>query len=168
MKASSSLLLALLLVCCFSCDSTKYYIVRHAEKTGSGSQDPLAPAGRTRADVLRDTLRNKRIDSVFTSSALRTIQTGEPTATMIGETPKVFSDTNQLINVLKSIRNKRVLVVGHSNTVPAFVRALCGRVIAEIPDSDYDNMYIIHIRKDCNGKRDTTFTHTTYGAPTAP
>src|SRR3546814_7399745 len=39
-----------------------------------------------------------------------------------------------------------VLVVGHSNTVPGIVSALCGCEVAPIDESDYGNMFEVRIR----------------------
>src|SRR3546814_13586359 len=40
-----------------------------------------------------------------------------------------------------------VLVVGHSNTVPGIVSALCGCEVAPIDESDYGNLFEVRIRE---------------------
>jgi broad specificity phosphatase PhoE len=41
-----------------------------------------------------------------------------------------------------------VLVVGHSNTVPAIVEALGAKRPADICDAEFDNLYIVTIAAD--------------------
>ena len=41
------------------------------------------------------------------------------------------------------VRGKTVLVSGHSNTVPEIVKALTRTQMADIPDSEYDNLYVV-------------------------
>lgn len=163
----NTLLLFIVITSLASC-SNYYYIVRHAEKTNSNCPAPLAADGFTRANVLRDTLQGKGIDSIFVSTCLRTQQTAQPLATLLNITPIEIEPTDaaaqSLVPRLKRIGGKQVLVVGHGNSVPIIVLGLSGKTIASIPDSDYDNLYIV--------KRKTfiwttkTLTHVTYGAPT--
>lgn len=161
----------LVLVFLASCESTTYYVVRHAEKDTSDPADadpPLSAAGSARAIVLCDTLQNKGIDTIFATQYQRTQLTAQPAATLLGKTITIVNSANtaNLITTLQTLNGKEVLVVGHSNTVPQIVQGLCGEVISPIAETDYDNMYIIKIQKPCMGDPDTTFTHITYGAIT--
>ena len=47
--------------------------------------------------------------------------------------------------VAQAVRARRggVLVVGHSNTVPAVIRALGGPAMPEICDAQYANLYVL-------------------------
>jgi len=54
-----------------------------------------------------------------------------------------------------------VLVVGHSNTVPAIVEALGAKRPAAICDSRYDDMFVVTIAGD--GKANAV--HAKYGEP---
>jgi len=47
--------------------------------------------------------------------------------------------------VLRDHRGGRALVVGHSNTIPAIVRKLSGMSVADIPDDEYDNLYVVTV-----------------------
>jgi broad specificity phosphatase PhoE len=44
-----------------------------------------------------------------------------------------------------------VLVVGHSNTVPGLVSALCGCAVAPLGEHDHDRMYEVRIGPDGRG-----------------
>lgn len=152
----------LLLAACPAC-TTYYYVVRHAEKADNSTNPPLSLAGQQRARDLRDSLASKGIDSIFTSTFIRTRQTAAPLATLLNKTIRVHSGTSdQLVADLKAIKNKAVLVVGHSNTVPVIVNGLSGQTIPVIDENDFDNMYIIKIKKGLGTKR--SLRHITYGA----
>jgi len=154
----------------FSCSTTRYYVVRHAEKTSNDCNAPLLnPEGFQRANTLRDTLLSKGIDSIFVSICLRTQQTAQPLATALGISLIQFNTTNtmtdSLIRRLKKMRGKDILIVGHTNTVPAIVLGLSGVTINPIADSDFDNMFIIHVRR-CFGNTRRSLRSTTYGVIT--
>ena len=72
------------------------------------------------------------------------------------------TDTNGIDAFVKRLYNmnkKKVLIVGHSNTVPRIVKGLSGQTINPIPETDYDNLYIIKIKRS-----NRQLTQTTYGA----
>ena len=50
--------------------------------------------------------------------------------------------------VLMNAATGTVLVVGHSNTVPDIVSALCKCVVAPIDERDYGNLYDVRIERD--------------------
>ena len=158
-----------------SCGSVKYYIVRHAEKetasvgtTMSTPNDPpLSAAGRVRAIELREALRGKGIRYIFSTNTIRTISTAQPFNELRGATHIEIYNTrdslDQFIQKLKEIRKGNSLIVGHSNTVDDIVNKLCGeiKVPNDLPDSEYDNLYIVTKK----GKH-FTFENKTYGTPT--
>lgn len=154
----------LLLLILSSCSTQKFYIVRHAEKADSSKDPVLSDAGNERAAALEKYLADKKIDTVFTTSYKRSIQTGGPTALKLN-IPLVqlnqgpLTELDKLTTRLKNIKgNKNLLLVGHTNTVPAIVLALSGKTIAGIPETAYNNMYIVTIK----GKK-KVLVHTTYG-----
>jgi len=165
MKLLFASLLATLLL--WPACTTTYYLVRHAERLNDNNDSPLSPVGHARANILRDTLANKSIDQIFASTIQRTQQTGQPLATALGMALTVYrpDTTAGLVARLKNIRNKSVLVVGHSNTVPDLVQGLCGETVS-IPDDDFDNLYIVTIRRAW-GRTTTNLVQTTYG-PASP
>jgi phosphohistidine phosphatase SixA len=154
-----------------SCSSTTtIYLVRHAEKQ---VQDPnnmmqsndveLSDLGHARARVLRDSMQPKTLKGVFATTVRRTQQTVEPTATSKGLIVIQYAATqpaaDALVDSLAAIKGKKFLVAGHSNTVPAMVRHLglpCS-FTGYIPDTDYDNLFIITIKKGVKTVRETTY-----------
>jgi len=159
------------LICLLSsCSTTRYYIVRHAEKTSNDCTAPLLqPEGFNRAQTLRDSLLSKHIDSIFVSTCLRTQQTAQPLATALTLTTIQFepnpAQTQALISRLKKIRGKNMLVVGHTSTVPEIVLGLSGNSVAPITDTDFDNMYLVRIKRVL-WSTNRTLIQSTYGVAT--
>jgi broad specificity phosphatase PhoE len=172
-------LLALVAAIGLNACTTDYYIVRHAEKqlnvpdtytpNGSAPYGPaLTAAGDARAIVLRDTLRDKKIRHVFVSQFLRTQLTAEPTRAFWSSTRHEYNaddPAETLASQLRGFRGENVLVVGHSNTVPALIRTLCGVDVGAIADNDYDNLFVVRHRRELFSERFWLVRRGTYGAP---
>ena len=72
------LLLFAALLGLFGCQTT-YYVVRHAEKAAEPRQDPpLTQIGTQRAENLKQLMRSKKIEKVFSTNYLRTKNTDKP------------------------------------------------------------------------------------------
>jgi broad specificity phosphatase PhoE len=129
-------------------------LVRHAEKAALPADDPpLAPAGEARARALLDAVRDAGVTAIVTTQLARTRATAQPTASALGIAPHVVpaGGASHVQNVVAAIRmhpGQTVLVVGHSNTVPAIIAALGAPQPPAICDSQYDNLYIVTVRPD--------------------
>lgn len=132
---------------------TTVIVVRHAEKAADDARDPsLSPAGRERALALAGVLQHSPVAAVYATQFRRTAQTGEPVAARAGiavtqrpldpaTMPTYFAD---LAREIQSAHvGQTVLVVGHSNTVPALVQALTGQQVEPLTDADYDRLYVV-------------------------
>lgn len=150
--------------------TTTVILVRHAEKAAEPAADPpLTDAGKMRADALWLAVKDAGVQAVITTQFLRTVATAAPTASHLGITPEVVTagGANHPAQVASAIRKhagQTVLVVGHSNTVPAIIAALGAKEPPAICDELYDNFYVVTI--DASGK--ASLIHSRYGAPTAP
>ena len=133
--------------------SQTYYIVRHAEKAqpsagavmATPDDPPLSNAGQQRAETLKDLLKSKAVGYIFTTNTLRTRSTAKPLSTAIKVKPVIYDAADQaFINKLKKIK-KNALIVGHSNTIDDIANGLSSaiKVNGDIPDSQYDNLYIV-------------------------
>jgi broad specificity phosphatase PhoE len=133
---------------------TTVYVVRHAEKADAPAADPpLTAAGEARAKALADSLKNSGISAIITTQFARTKSTAAPTAAELNVTPEIVPAMNasHIQEVAAAVRKhagQTVLVVGHSNTVPAIVAALGATQPAAICDPEYDNLYIVKIAAD--------------------
>lgn len=146
-----------------SCSTTRYYIVRHAEKNNCDdcATCNLSNAGTLRAIALRDTMVKKSIDTIFTSQCLRTQLTAQPTATQLHKTLSKYTQLNSFIENLKAFDNKNLLIVSHSPEIPMIVSALCGQ---QVTVNEFNRMFIVTKTKFL-GKTTTAFKETTYGQP---
>jgi 2,3-bisphosphoglycerate-dependent phosphoglycerate mutase len=135
----------------FSCKSTTYFIVRHAEKESSGtmmmqSDPPLSSEGEKQALDLRNYLQNKAIKNIYSTNYARTIATAEPLRQALGINLKTYDPrkNEQLVEELKKISDGNVLVVGHSNTVDDVVNGLMGEnKMTDLNESEYGNVFIV-------------------------
>src|SRR5258706_13564622 len=117
-----------------ACSSSRYYVVRHAEKSiltkdsanMMMSNPPLSEAGKVRAFVLRDELKTKHIGHIYTTNTLRTVSTAEPLNRQTHVEPEFYNNVDSLITILHSIKGN-VLIVGHANTVDDIVNKLVGK-----------------------------------------
>lgn len=131
---------------------TTVILVRHAEKNiEPNNPDPdLSPAGQLRAQELLRVLSSNKVDAIYATNFKRTQQTVKPIADKLGLTPTIIDakGTSDLVNrIVTANRGQTVLVAGHSNTVPAIVNALGGGSSPDIPDSEYDNLFVVTIYK---------------------
>lgn len=134
--------------------STTVIVIRHAEKELSGGADPpLSAAGEARAALLAKMFGDARapghIDAIYVTATLRSRMTAAPLAARLGVAPAVTSDTDprQLLRrLLREHGGGRVLVVGHGDTLPAFVSLLCGgESIPALGDQEYGTLYIVTV-----------------------
>jgi hypothetical protein len=56
------------------------------------------------------------------------------------------SKPEEIVNRIQTTnRGQTIFVAGHNNTVPAIVSSLSGETYPVIPESEYDNLYIVTI-----------------------
>ncbi len=122
-------------------------LTRHAEKAVSTSADPpLSPAGQKRAATLAAVLADSQVSTIYVTEFRRTQQTAQPTADRLHIRPvKVMSaETDSLVAKLRAVEQGTVLVIGHSNTVPALILRLGGPRVA-IPEQEFDDLFVLTI-----------------------
>ena len=130
-------------------------VVRHAERADGGAgtttmmgtpaDPPLSAAGEARAGKLAAMLAESGVTAILTTEFRRTQDTAKPLAAKLGLTAHVIkaADTAALLERLKTVHaNDVVLVVGHSNTMPAIIKGLTGDTVT-IPDSQYDDLFVL-------------------------
>jgi 2,3-bisphosphoglycerate-dependent phosphoglycerate mutase len=104
----------------------------------------LSGAGLARANALAAMLKDARIATVITTEYRRTRQTGEPVARNAGVALTVVNskDSSGLLAKVRAAAGN-VLVVGHSNTLPALIKAVGVTEPVVIGDDEYDAMFIV-------------------------
>ena len=124
------------------------YLVRHAEKSDDGTNDPpLAIAGRIRVQTLKALLADVDLTHVHTTDWKRTRDTARPFAERAALEMAVY-DPRELETLAAEIRAApgRHLVAGHSNTTPQLVAALGGDPLGPIDELEYDRLYVLVIQ----------------------
>jgi broad specificity phosphatase PhoE len=132
---------------------TTVIVVRHAEKVDDSADPALSPAGLARATALAAVLRDAGIEAIYTTQYQRTRDTAAPLARHLGLSPVIVETGGQAADhgravaakVLAEEAGRTVLVVGHSNTVPAIVRGLGATDTGSIADDEYHNLFIVQI-----------------------
>jgi phosphohistidine phosphatase SixA len=160
-----SILFFAITISIFSCSTTKIYLVRHAEKNGTTSNADLkTPEGFTRANMLRDTLQNFKLANVYSTNTPRTIHTAEPTAIAQNLQVIIYANGDSLVDKLLLQKNKKFLLVGHSNTIPNIIRhaKLHPGFEGNLADNDFSNFFVI-VKKWRWGKEKISFKKSRYG-----
>ena len=123
------------------------FLLRHAERAEYESRDGvLSEAGETRARALARLLQDAGVTAIYTSQLKRTIQTAEPLAKALGIVPTpVGAPTPQatLDLIRKSGQGGAVAIIGHGDTVLAFLKALGYPGEVTIGPREHDDLFVI-------------------------
>lgn len=136
-----------------SASTTTIIVMRHAEKAALPADDPpLSPAGEGRAQELAQILGRAseefRIQGVFVSEFRRTQDTVRPLANRLGVPVIVVPAADSALVASRArdeYRGGRVLIVGHSNTVPQIVEELSGVKVPPMSESEYGIVYVVSL-----------------------
>lgn len=134
-------------------ETSTYYLIRHAEKDRSdkSNKNPdLTKQGNNRAAYWADVFKKVPFDAVYSTNYNRTQQTAKPTAEAHElEITSYHPFKIDLKKFLNDTKGKTVLIVGHSNTTPAFANRLLNKEKFEnIDDTNNGNLYIVTITGD--------------------
>lgn len=141
----------------FSRPVTTVILVRHAEKIidpNNADQD-LSPAGQARAQELVRMFGDAGINAIYATQYKRAQETAQPLANKLG-LPVNQVNSKNTVELLTRIRSENrgqiVFVAGHNNTVPEIITALGGPTYPTIPESEYDNLYIVTVYRTGKAK----------------
>ena len=149
--------------------ATVVILVRHGEKADEPGVDPaLSAAGEARARALTEVLRNVKVAAVLTTPYKRTNATAASLATANGLAPipvpvngGVSAYAAAVANMIRGqYAGRTVVIVGHSNTIPAVIAALGGPKVNDLCDSEYSTMYTLTL----NGSAAAKLAVSHYGA----
>lgn len=162
---------------------TVVILVRHAERASDAANADLSAEGLARAGAVGELARSRDVTAVYTTDLCRTAQTGQPAALAAGAsiqvlatgsgaagldacTPAIRVGVEQAggvaaadvaARIRERHRGETVLLVGHSNTVPAMLEAftgaspcpemipLDGQQRCFLPESAYGDVFIVHL-----------------------
>jgi broad specificity phosphatase PhoE len=146
-------------------------LVRHAEKAAAPKGDvALSDAGLVRAEALAAALADAHVDAIVTTQLRRTRETAAPLAAKRHLTPVVVP-TGENIDaharaVAEALRDLGpvVLVVGHSDSVPAIIHALGGPSLPALCETQYAQLFTMVTMPG----KPPRLVRSTYGAPDPP
>lgn len=135
--------------------TTTIFVMRHAEKLTSNPGDPdpaLAPAGEARALELAQFFgrapKGQGLNAVIVSEFRRTQETVRPLANRLGIPVIVVPAADTAATAKRAHaenRGGRVLIVGHSDTVPEIVQELSGVDVGAMSETEYGIVYLVTI-----------------------
>jgi broad specificity phosphatase PhoE len=133
-------------------------LVRHAEKkvVPPENKDPdISDEGVKRAEELAKMFADAGIGAIYSSQYKRTQQTVKPLADKLGLTATSI-EAQKTPELIKQIRAQKpgqvVFIAGHNNTVPEVIAALGGPKLPIIPETQYDNLFILSVNSDGSAK----------------
>ena len=134
----------------YSQECSSFYLIRHAEKLriDKTERNPkLNENGILRAEKWKQILKNINLDKIYSTNYNRTIETANPTSKSQNIDITIYSPSNIDYRNFKEVnKGKKVLIVGHSNTIPNFVNELINdQVYAQIDDLNNSNLYIVNL-----------------------
>ena len=131
---------------------TSIYLIRHAEKvrTNKNEKDPLLnEKGILRAKKWSEIFEKIEIDKILSTNTKRTISTVIPTSTDKKIEIEIYSpDKIDYKSFLNENKGRKVLIVGHSNTIPETTNKLIkNNFYSDIEDKNNSNLYYVNICK---------------------
>jgi len=130
-------------------------LVRHAEQTPTGGMmdgdPPLNESGARRAETLASVLKEAGVSAIYVSQYARAQQTAEPLARALGVKPEVVAkdDLKALTERLKAHDGQgAVLVVAHSDTIPALLKAWGHSQPVTIEKTEFNSLWFVVSRPD--------------------
>lgn len=143
-------------------------LVRHGEKQPAPADDPsLSEAGVARAKALDAALAHSTPATIIVSTRKRTLETAAVVQARTRVAPTVIAlDGQHVRNVATAVMQAKgvVLVVGHSNTIPAIVNALVGTKLPDLCDASYATLFVV---TPAAGGNAAQLVQSSYGAPDA-
>jgi phosphohistidine phosphatase SixA len=129
---------------------TTVILIRHAEKNidPNNPDVDLSPAGQARAQEIVRIFGDAGINTIYATQYKRTQQTVKPLADTLGLTVNQVNSKNtpDLVAQIRSQHSGQVIfIAGHNNTVPEIIAALGGPTFPIIPETEFDNLYIVTV-----------------------
>ena len=158
MKVLKTLLIFVFALGLFNCNEepkvadtvSTFYFIRHAEKDRSNADniDPeLTQKGLGRAMHWAEILDEVPIDAIYSTDYERTQMTAAPMAVKKNLTVQIYDPGTIDVEQFKADNlNKKVFIVGHSNTTPELVNKMIGQEkYNQIDDMQNGSLFIVEI-----------------------
>jgi phosphohistidine phosphatase SixA len=124
---------------------TVVVVARHADRLPGQKTDELAAAGVARSRELARVLEKAGVSVIVHSDTQRAAQTAAPLAAAAGITPVVLpaKDYAAIAGEVRKHPGGALLIVGHSNTVPAIITALGGPPLPDLGEAEFDDLFML-------------------------
>lgn len=126
------------------------FLVRHADRLGNN--DALSDDGVNRSLALTHVLENVELDAIFSTDYTRTIETVKPLAQEKQLEIEIYNpgDLNALVEIIQDkYAGGKVLVVGHSNTIPQTINLMgIQPTLSNLDHGAYDDLFMVILRQD--------------------
>ncbi|MFS4457047.1 phosphoglycerate mutase family protein [Maribacter sp. 2304DJ31-5] len=127
-----------------------FYLIRHAEKDRNDTEntDPeLNQKGLGRAMHWAEILNDVDLDVIYSTDYNRTSMTAAPTSVKKNIDVRYYDPRTMNVEQFKADNlNKKVLIVGHGNTIPALVNQFLGEEkYGQIDDHENGTLFIVQI-----------------------
>ena len=177
------LILGMVIVVYWKSSTTVVLLVRHGERNDTASctptmnnppNPPLSSLGQTRADTLAHVTEDTGLQAIYASEFCRTQQTVQPIAANLGLTVNNVNhhaadgspNVDDLVNQINADNEgQKILVAGHSDTVPLIIEKLGGGTVSPIGGTEFDNLYVVTIHKWWYFRKRVRVLRLKYGTP---
>src|SRR5437773_691321 len=136
---------------------TTLILVRHAEKIidPNNTDVDLNADGQARAQELVRMFGDAGINAIYATQYKRTQETVKPLADKTGVPVSIVNSKNTA-DLLAQLRaqhsGQTIFIAGNNNTVPEIIAALGGPQYPIIPETEYDNLYIVTVYRTGKAK----------------
>lgn len=132
---------------------TTYYFIRHAEKdiSNPSNKDPeLTQQGEARAENWSKVFKEVLFDVIYSTNYNRTRSTAQKIAASQDKEVQYYDASKMNDTDFQSkTKGKTVLIVGHSNTNPAFVnQILKQKKYSDIDEKESGSLFIVTVFPD--------------------
>ena len=136
---------------------TTIILVRHGEKIidPNNPDVDLSVAGQARAQEIARMFGDAGINAIYATQYKRTQETVKPLSDKTG-VPVTIVNSKGTTDLLAQIRaqhsGQTIFIAGHNNTVPEIIEALGGPKYPIIPETEYDNLYVVTVYRTGKAK----------------
>lgn len=138
-------------------DMTQIYVLRHTEKSSYDESDPdLSEYGVDHAKYWKSVLQHIKFDRIYTTDFKRNIKTAAIISKDSGVKTEIYHPMSfEVLKFINKIKGQKVLIIGHSNTIPDMVNRIIGE--SKYPPMNHKNYNTLHlVTIDKNGDTAST------------
>jgi phosphohistidine phosphatase SixA len=126
-------------------------LVRHAERSGPETNDPITAAGQIRAQLIAQMFADANISTIVVSDAIRTQQTAAPLAALRKIKPVVIdrakgASNEALLDAFSTLKPGSVtFAVRHGGEIEKVIERLGGGTLPAISEQEYSRLLVVSI-----------------------